>query len=78
MRAVCAWRGHRPEHSVRRTRSRGDRSDAQPGVASAVAGTLTLTVTRTIALDITANPGDVRHAFLTIAGQRVNVTQQRR
>ena len=32
----------------------------------------------TIALDITANPGDVRHAFLTIAGQRINVTQHGR
>jgi hypothetical protein len=32
----------------------------------------------TIALEIATNPGDVRNAFLTIAGQRVNVTQQRR
>ena len=31
-----------------------------------------------IALDISANSGDVRHAFLTIAGQRVNVTQRGR
>ena len=28
-----------------------------------------------IALDITANSGDVRHASLTVAGQRVSVTQ---
>ena len=32
----------------------------------------------TIAVDIAAHTGDVRHAFVTIAGQRVNVTQQRR
>jgi hypothetical protein len=32
----------------------------------------------TINLDIAPNPSDVRHAFLTIAGQRVNVTQRRR
>lgn len=32
----------------------------------------------TINLDLAPNPSDVRHAFLTIAGQRVNVTQRRR
>ena len=32
----------------------------------------------TITVEIGTNPGDVRHAFLTIAGQRVNVTQQKR
>jgi hypothetical protein len=32
----------------------------------------------TVRLDVAANPSDVRHAFVTIAGQRVNVTQQRR
>ena len=31
-----------------------------------------------VTVDIAANPSDVRHAFLTIAGQRVTVTQQRR
>jgi hypothetical protein len=31
----------------------------------------------TIDLDLAANPSDVRHAFLTIAGQRVDVTQRR-
>ena len=30
-----------------------------------------------INLDLALNPSDVRHAFLTIAGQRVNVTQRR-
>jgi hypothetical protein len=32
----------------------------------------------TISLAISSNSGDVRHAFLTVAGQRVNVTQQTR
>ena len=32
----------------------------------------------TVTVDIAASTGDVRHAFMTIAGQRVNVTQQRR
>jgi len=32
----------------------------------------------TINLELAANQGDVRHAFLTIAGQRVDVTQRRR
>jgi hypothetical protein len=31
----------------------------------------------TINLDLAANPSDVRHAYLTIAGQQVNVTQRR-
>lgn len=31
----------------------------------------------TINLELATNGGDVRHAFLTIAGQRVNVTQRR-
>ncbi len=32
----------------------------------------------TIELDIDRNPSDVRHAFMTIAGIRVDVTQRRR
>jgi hypothetical protein len=32
----------------------------------------------TVNLDIASNSSDVRHAFVTIAGQRVNITQQRR
>jgi len=31
-----------------------------------------------ITLDLDSNPSDVRHAFLTIAGKRVDVTQRRR
>jgi len=34
--------------------------------------------TAAITIDIDQNTGDVRHAFLTIAGQRVNVTQRGR
>ncbi len=36
------------------------------------------TGSRTIRLDIDPNPSDVRHAFMTIAGKRVDVTQRRR
>ena len=32
----------------------------------------------TIRLDIDRNPSDVRHAAMTIAGKRVDVTQRRR
>lgn len=31
-----------------------------------------------VALELTANTGDVRHAFVTIGGQRVNITQRAR
>jgi hypothetical protein len=32
----------------------------------------------TVRIDVAPNPGDVRHATLTVAGQRIAVTQQRR
>jgi hypothetical protein len=36
------------------------------------------TGTATLDFELAANTGDVRHAYLTIAGQRVNITQQGR
>ena len=32
----------------------------------------------TVLLELSSNPSDVRHAFVTVAGRRVDVTQRRR
>jgi hypothetical protein len=31
-----------------------------------------------VLIDVAPNPGDVRHAYLTVAGRHINVTQRRR